>query len=595
MKKGWLRKIRRERMRMESQEWDLIVHDGKRPIEDDDEPVTRRRKRRCRRWEKRRITALLEEHGGKLLAELFQPYYKEKFGFGDPSEFDISYFDSFSNFVKIKTNAKGKSEVHLLSKRPRKRKGKAEVHLLAKRPRTEGGEVVEQIALDNLKRSETQASTETRDQFFERIKENIVKLLCEYGGKLPLDKFNPFYQIKFGEKLDIRKFGISRWKRLGRIFRRDLADIVEVDPANKLVYLLSSSHTQAENLYLSIDNLKERAVQMLEKNNGKINLTKFRPLYYEIFNEEFDFKNFEGLRHFSTLSKFFMHHCKDIIDVVRKGETNGAGYIRLKNEKTNEVFETRTESQSKVPATDSSEHQRSSASATTTSPAAQRQRLSSVSDTQAENFSWSVDILKQRTVHILEKNDGEIVVSQFKSLYSQIFNEEFDFKNFEGLRHLDSLSNFLMHYCKDIIDVVRTEKRNCVMRLKNKKINEVLETRTEYQGKMCVANSSEQQVSSASFMKTPPAAQRQGPSSVNSTTVSSACHHYQLRQSSLELQNPPSRKEAQRGPASTVSSSASKEQKQTYFPTVKLKQPTEALQGKMFADFDDNGTNAKFE
>ena len=36
-----------------------------------------------------------------------------------------------------------------------------------------------------------------------------------------------------------------------------------------------------------------------------------------------------------------------------------------------------------------------------------------------------------------------IDVSQFKPLYSQIFNEEFDLKNFEGLRHLDRLSTFL--------------------------------------------------------------------------------------------------------------------------------------------------------
>ena len=67
MKKGSLRKIRRQKI--ERKQWDavsLIVHDDKRPI--DDEPLKRGRKRRCKRWEKRRITALLKEHGGKLLA-----------------------------------------------------------------------------------------------------------------------------------------------------------------------------------------------------------------------------------------------------------------------------------------------------------------------------------------------------------------------------------------------------------------------------------------------------------------------------------------------------------------------------------------------
>ena len=71
-----MRKIRRQKI--EGKQWDavsLIVHDGKRPT--DDEPLKRGRKRRSKRWEKRRITALLKEHGGKLLAERFQPYYKE--------------------------------------------------------------------------------------------------------------------------------------------------------------------------------------------------------------------------------------------------------------------------------------------------------------------------------------------------------------------------------------------------------------------------------------------------------------------------------------------------------------------------------------
>ena len=124
-------------------------------------------------------------------------------------------------------------------------------------------------------------------------------------------------------------------------------------------------------------------------------------------------------RPLDRLSKFFVHYCKDIIDAVRKGKMNGAMYIGLKNEKTNEVFETRTESQGRVSAVNLSE-QVSSASATATSPAAQRQRLSSVSDTQAENLSWSIDILKQKSVHILEKKDGEI--DRCQSIQTAVFS-----------------------------------------------------------------------------------------------------------------------------------------------------------------------------
>ena len=146
----------------------------------------------------------------------------------------------------------------------------------------------------------------------------------------------------------------------------------------------------------------------------------------------------------------------------------------------------------------------------------------------------NIDTLKQRTVKILEKN-GEIDVSRSRSLYSEIFNEKFDFSNFEGLRHLDKLSKFFAHYCKDIIDVVRTGKTNgvCNIRLKNEQTNEELEPSTSSQAKLFRPNSSEQQVSSASTPTTLSASQQQKPSSVNSTTVLPAVH---------EQQNPRSRK-----------------------------------------------------
>ena len=393
---------------------------------------------RKRKREEYRIANLLEKHGGKLPVEHFQAYYKEKFGFGTLCEFDISYFDSFENLVKIESNTAGR----------------AEVHLVAKRPKIEGEEVVEQIALNNLKINEIQASapTETRDQFFERIKGNVVKLLGEHGGTLPLDQFKPFYQIRFGEVFDIGKAGIPGSKKLGKVLQRDLVDIVRVDPKKKTVYLFTGCDPRVTNLSSSIDT----------------------PL--------------------------------------------------------------------------------------------------------------NIDTLKQRTVQILEKN-GEIDVSRFRSLYSEIFNEKFDFRNFEGLRHLDKLSKFFAHYCKDIIDVVRTGNFNGVfnIRLKNEQTNEELEPSTSSQAKLFPSDSSEQQVSSTSKTTTSSASQQQKPSSVNSTNVLPTVH--QDRQSSLEQQNPRSRKKVQKGPAL---SGVSEEQKQSQFPTLQQKQPTETLQSKMSAEFNDN-------
>ena len=89
---------------------------------------------------------------------------------------------------------------------------------MVKKPRTEGEEAAEQIALNNLK-SRPWHLQKQGISFFERVKENVVKLLGEHGGTLPLDQFKPFNQIRFGEVFDIRKAGIPGSKKLGNFFR----------------------------------------------------------------------------------------------------------------------------------------------------------------------------------------------------------------------------------------------------------------------------------------------------------------------------------------------------------------------------------------